>query len=131
MYLADPELRRGGADGGFVLQNVRGQIAGPFLDIGTQVEPLPVRGTESAALFLPHVYERRGRGYEKADEEKARRDVSSNVIKIVALTEGGDPEEMSTSETMCSFSRKRAWQRGRRKSAEKKHYSSGEDYATL
>ena len=27
-----------------------------------------------------------------------------NVIKIVALAEDGKPEEMSTSETVCSFS---------------------------
>ena len=43
-----------------------------------------------------------------------------NVIKIVALSEDEEPYEEGTSETMCSFSQKRAWQRGRQKSAEKR-----------
>ena len=37
-----------------------------------------------------------------------------NVIKIKALAEDGKHEEMSTSGTVCSFSREKAWQGGRR-----------------
>ena len=33
-----------------------------------------------------------------------KREPKLNVIKIVALAEDGKPEEMSTSETVCSFS---------------------------
>ena len=47
---------------------------------------------------------------EKADKNAAPKCVKkrkprwANVIKIEALAEDGKPEEMSTSETVCSFS---------------------------
>ncbi len=37
-------------------------------------------------------------------EKRERASRLANVIKIEALAEDGKPEEMSTSETVCSFS---------------------------
>ena len=54
---ADAEFRGGAADSRPVFQNVYGQIAGPFLDIGMQSHHSPVRGGFAARLLL-HLYER-------------------------------------------------------------------------
>ena len=53
-----------------------------------------------------------------------------NVIKIMAMPEGEEGYEMSTWETVCSFSKK-VHGKGADGSLPKKHYSNGEDYAIL
>lgn len=47
--LADAEPLRGHPDGRFVLDDVKGQVTGPFFDVRAQVLPLPT-------LTVSHIY---------------------------------------------------------------------------